>query len=629
MGFQSMSQRKHLALLGIVAVAVVVCVWLANGRNEDVQDKAAQNKRPQTESSTNRPQQVHDDGFVSSDACRKCHPDYYESWHRTYHRSMTQVASEKTVLGNFDDVKLASRGRNYHLEREGDEFWVTMADPGIEERLLSQGTDLQTADVPIVKRRIVMTTGSHHMQGYWVSGEFPTMVRQVPWYFLIEEKRWIPREDAFISPSRDRHFMVWNDNCIVCHAVGGKPGLNLSQGTVKTQVAEFGISCEACHGPGEEHIAWREQQVEIVKDSSKDPIVNPERCDSRVSSQICGQCHSAFSPLDAPAFFKRGYTYRAGGDLEKSHRLLTFKETRSKRGNDRVRSYYWDDGTCRVGGREYLGLIESTCFKRGTLSCLSCHSMHESDPNDQLAKHMDGNDACLQCHEKFKTTLEEHTHHSATSSGSLCYNCHMPHTSYALFKGIRSHRIDSPSVANDVRTGRPNACNLCHLDQTLKWTANNMAQWYGSEVPKLDADQETIAASLLTVLKGDAVQRVVVAWHMGWEPALQASGDQWQVRFLAELLDDEYAPVRYVAGRAIRNHPGMQDTKYDFVAAADERSQSRQEILERWSSKNTHENLTPEAQRRLLFDNKTNAVQQQIIDRLVRDRNNRPVDLPE
>ena len=104
---------------------------------------------------------------------------------------------------------------------------------------------------------------------------------------------------------------------------------------------------------------------------------------------------------------------------------------------------------------------------------------------------------------------------------------------------------------------------------------------------------------------------------------------QWQVRYLAELLHDDYAPVRYVAGRAIRKHPGMQDTKYDFVATADARSQSRQEILERSSSKNMHENLTPEAQRRLLFDSNTSAVQQQTIERLVRKRNNRPVDLPE
>lgn len=150
------------------------------------------------------------------------------------------------------------------------------------------------------------------------------------------------------------------------------------------------------------------------------------------------------------------------------------RKLHSSRGNDRIRSYYWDDGACRVGGREYLGIIESSCYQRGSLACVSCHSMHHSDPNDQLAKKMDGQEACLQCHQEFRTAIEEHTHRAASSTGSDCYNCHMPHTSYALFKGIRSHRIDSPSAANEVRTGRPNACNLCHLDRTLEWTADKL-----------------------------------------------------------------------------------------------------------------------------------------------------------
>ena len=40
----------------------------------------------------------------------------------------------------------------------------------------------------------------------------------------------------------------------------------------------------------------------------------------------------------------------------------------------------------------------------------------------QLAKRMDGNEACLQCHEKMRDKISAHTHHAADSSGSLCYN---------------------------------------------------------------------------------------------------------------------------------------------------------------------------------------------------------------
>ncbi len=37
----------------------------------------------------NRPIQVRSDGYLSSDACRSCHPDAYQTWHDTYHRTMT------------------------------------------------------------------------------------------------------------------------------------------------------------------------------------------------------------------------------------------------------------------------------------------------------------------------------------------------------------------------------------------------------------------------------------------------------------------------------------------------------------------------------------------------------------
>ena len=56
-------------------------------------------------------------------------------------------------------------------------------------------------------------------------------------------------------------------------------------------------------------------------------------------------------------------------------------------------------------------------------------------------------------------------------------NCHMPYTAYALFKGIRSHQIDSPSAKMTLRGGRPNACNQCHLDKTLQWTAERLEAW--------------------------------------------------------------------------------------------------------------------------------------------------------
>ncbi|MCP3695505.1 MAG: hypothetical protein GY917_25125, partial [Planctomycetaceae bacterium] len=37
------------------------------------------------------PQQVNDKDFVSSTTCQSCHPQQHNSWHHSYHRSMTQL----------------------------------------------------------------------------------------------------------------------------------------------------------------------------------------------------------------------------------------------------------------------------------------------------------------------------------------------------------------------------------------------------------------------------------------------------------------------------------------------------------------------------------------------------------
>ena len=94
---------------------------------------------------------------------------------------MTQVAGPKTVVAPFTGIRLASRGREYYLSREGDEFFIEMADPDWEAGAQANGIDLNRVNPPIVKRQIVMTTGSHHMQSYWVPSKKRNMLRQIPW----------------------------------------------------------------------------------------------------------------------------------------------------------------------------------------------------------------------------------------------------------------------------------------------------------------------------------------------------------------------------------------------------------------------------------------------------------------
>ena len=246
---------------------------------------------------------------------------------------------------------------------------------------------------------------------------------------------------------------------------------------------------------------------------------------------------------------------------------------------------FWPDGAIRASGREYNGLIESGCYQRGELSCLSCHAMHDSNPKAQLRAGMEGDGACLSCHQAYQARLQSHTHHAPDSVGSRCANCHMPYTTHGLLRAMRSHRIDSPSVQVSAATGRPNACNLCHLDKSLAWAAERLTAWYEQPEVEMTTDAASTSAALLWLLRGDAVQRAIAAWHLGWESAHDASGREWQAPFLAELLTDPYAAVRYNAHRALRQLPGFADFSYDYVGPQAAREQAREQARRRWEQR--------------------------------------------
>ena len=618
----------------------------------------------------NRPIQDTEAEYSSSNACRACHPAQYTSWRASYHRTMTQVATPETVVANFDGVTVAHvPGRPMTLERRGREFWATFDDP--DARLRSPETDSSLgaagpaapesgasvttasragqmttrsaaaaprdagpipdagaspaapdapAAVPRITRQVVMITGSHHQQVYWYATGRNRLLGQLPAAYLIAEQRWIPRRAAVLHPPAETLFSEtghWNSTCIACHTTNGKPEFDTPFGSqpvdtqvVDSRVTEFGIACEACHGPSTGHAAANRSPLRRYAShltGRADPTtVLPTRLDPQRSSQVCGQCHGVWEFYDGAGERQAnsaGLPYRPGDDLAKTRfvaqptRNLGAPTMQALLAADPgfVNDSFWSDGMVRVTGREYNGLIESPCFKDArepsrTLTCFSCHSMHQPAgdarsarewADDQLTTGMDGNQACLQCHEPIAKDLTGHTKHEAASSGSSCYNCHMPFTSYGLLKTIRSHTISSPSVVSTIETGRPNACNLCHLDKPLAWTEEYLNKWYGEGRVLLDpaSEHHDISAALLWALKGDAGQRAIVAQAMAWKPAQAISGTDWMLPHLAQLLDDPYDAVRFIAGRTLRTLPDFTTFEYDFAAPTEQRRDAQRRVM--------------------------------------------------
>ena len=606
---------------------------------------------------TDRPIQVSEDGYVSSETCRACHPSEYDAWYGSFHRTMTQVATPETVRADFDDVVVTTvRGRPMRLERRGREFWAEFDDPGWEG---------PSDERPRITRQIVMITGSHHQNIYWYATGHDRGLNVLPGVYLLDDERWASRSAVTLHPPGQGVATLnghWNAICSACHTTYPKTRFDtpfrsepFEDQAIDTTAAEFGIACESCHGPGAEHVRANRNPVHRylrhLTDERDPSIVHPAHLDPQRSSEVCGQCHSVWEFYDLAGereANRDGLPYRPGDRLRDTRfvaqpmpdldapEITAFLE----RDPEFVRGSFWPDGMIRVSGREYNGLIDSPCFANATdpertLACFSCHTMHQTpeDPRPlatwadthQVSVGMETNAACLQCHEPIGRDLPAHTNHAAGSSGSSCYNCHMPYTSYGLMQAIRSHTISSPSANESVELGRPNACNLCHLDQTLAWTADRLEAWYDTPPPRMSTEETSIAASLLWMLGGDAGLRALTAWNMGWAPAQETSGTGWMVPHLAEALNDPYDTVRYIAYRALRTMPAYAGFDYDFVAPADERIATVVPLIRSWrESPVALERTDP----RLLVD-PSGALRVDLMRRLFDQRDIRPLFLRE
>ncbi len=528
------------------------------------------------------------DEYVGSGACRGCHEREFDAWHDSYHRTMTQVATLDNLappVEGLDGLTMIQAGHVYTLSVEDEALWVWFDDPDVEEG--------QTPDR--VHRPVVMLTGSHHEQRFWTPNDDGTALDLLPLAYVIETGRWANHRDIFLSTSQLERGVrrdAWSSNCIRCHATGARPRTHLDP--PDTEVAELGISCEACHGPGRVHVDAYARGIPPVDD----PIVNPAGLSPERSVAVCGQCHGTFTSRDGAAWSREGPSFRPGDPLDVDRHVVTYHPAPSpdapwldawfEDSPSRMDGKFWADGTVLPGGREHAGLTASACFVEGGLTCVDCHGGHAfASPDKMLRTDRLEDAACTaRCHVELAATsaLAAHSHHDVNSAGSRCASCHMPRTSWGMLRAVPSHRIDVPDIAGSQASGRPNACNLCHLDRSTRWAAATMHDWYGTAAPAPTDERDDMAAGVQWLLAGDAVQRGIAAWMMGWDPAREASGSQWMPAILAEALADPVSAVRQVASRSLRRDPAYADVGGDALSDTPQaRSQARADVLARWS----------------------------------------------
>jgi hypothetical protein len=353
-----MSERSHRGLWsGILLLAIVLVVVVTAFSRE-----LSLGKKPPS----NRPIMAAEGSYVTSNACRACHPGNYGSWHTSFHRTMTQVATLETLIPKAPSTELEFAGRQYRLERTLNKVFVSSRSLG--ER------DYGPA------REVVLLTGSHNLQILWTETGQSRTLEQFPFAYIIAEKMWSPVSQTFLMPPETKEVYSigsWNGACMDCHVTQGLSKF-VEGNRWDSSVGEFGIACEACHREGETHIAANRNPLhrwQLHLTNKVDPtIANASRMKGPESALACGQCHSvwAFTGMESKIEFNRqGTSFRPGNSdlgqrfvVQPNEKITLPEGIHPPNRTGFFTNRFWGDGMIRVTGREFNG-VGVACFKGG------------------------------------------------------------------------------------------------------------------------------------------------------------------------------------------------------------------------------------------------------------------------
>ena len=398
--------------------------------------------------------------FAGSRKCMDCHKAEYDKWQNSHHDHAMDVADDVTVLGDFNDAVVEFHGITSRFYRKGDKFFVH-----------TQGPDGKMSDF-----EITYTFGWYPLQQYLVP--FPGgRLQCLPIAWDVQEKKWY---HLYPKTSIDPHDWLywtnaaqnWNGMCAECHSTNLKKNYDVQSDSYRTTWSEIDVSCEACHGPGSRHVEWAElPDMARPQTANYELVVKTKEMDSRAQVELCAPCHSRRAILG-------DYTH-AESDLLDSMlpSLLT-------------PGLYFADGQILEEVYVYGSFTQSKMYSRN-VRCSDCHDVHS------IKKLKEGNALCLQCHRASVYDTKMHHFHKKkgesgapiktadgkvlfeVGTGAECVQCHMPPRLYMVIDSRADHSFRIPRPDLSIKLGTPNACNRCHVDQTLQWADDYITKWYG------------------------------------------------------------------------------------------------------------------------------------------------------
>ncbi len=499
--------------------------------------------------------------LAGSRSCRQCHEKFYELWSTSHHGLAMQPYTAEFANQNLTPSQTPVRiGNNAYIPHIGaNEGWILEQKPDVRKR-----------------HSIAHVIGGRNIY-YFLTPMERGRLQTLPIAYDVRARKWFDT-----AASGVRHFpgtdsdapLHWTDpaytfntSCYSCHVSQLAKNYDLKTDTYRTTWAEPGINCEACHGPGQEHIdiCQSAKADQLPKDLR---IISIKSFSAAQTNAMCNSCHAKMSPISAS--FEPGDRYFDHFDL------ITLEHPD-----------FYPDG--RDLGENYTmtSWLMSPCAKAENLDCTYCHT---SSGRYRFKNEMNPNEACLPCHLEKVENVTDHTHHDANSTASQCVACHMPTTEFARM--TRSdHSMRPPMPAVTLKFKSQNACNICHEDKDAAWADDHVKKWHKKDYQRpvlelaslVDESRrgnwdrleeilgyissrnrdEIFTTSLLRLLNGCESQAkwsvVIAVLQKDSSPLVRAAAAQAldgyitaeSVRALAKATSDEYRLVRVRAATVL------------------------------------------------------------------------------
>jgi tetratricopeptide (TPR) repeat protein len=549
-----------------------------------------------------------DIAFVGSAECSQCHEAEHVAWMRSHHGWALREATPENVLGDFSDVSVEFGGITTRFFRKGDAFFV----------------ETDGEDGALTEFKIEYTVGVEPLQQYLVETR-DGRLQALDLAWDTDKRRWFHLYPDSIADARDGFhwtgsYKNWQARCATCHQTDFKKNYDQNSDGYQSTWSELTVGCEACHGAGEAHVSWAQSPDSYNPDQFTDADAKgllvaflDGKAGQRTEIEICAGCHSRREALDPDS-------PPVGAAFHDHFNLALLRP-----------GTYHADGQINDEVYVYGSFLQSKMHANG-VKCSNCHEVHSG------ALITEGNAVCTQCHssqgrEEFPTLkladydTPEHHYHGQNTEGSKCVSCHMPAKTYMVVDPRRDHSFRVPRPDLSVKIGTPNACTGCHNDQSIRWAADRVSEWFpngrsgspnfgevlkaaesfdnpgtAERLVELAKDREAAgiiratAVARLAQRLDEAIAQELLPLLGDTEPlvraatirALISAPSGLRARFVAGLMNDNSRLVRQEAARTTLDLPTQGLDKEQLKIVADARNDYQRSLQGRLDFPETH-----------------------------------------